>query len=131
MPPALTQNKRAIMTTTTTSPKSDAEPITEASNTFDEMVERFVRERQAAIRREAVQARRAAQSTYDAVLWVLREHGVARLYDPWVTNRLERFSPAQIQELIAALKRLKTKPLGRNVTDELIAGVENLIRGNR
>jgi hypothetical protein len=75
-------------------------------------------------------ARRAAQSTYDAVLWVLREYGEARLYDPWVTNRLAQFSPTQIAELVAALGRLKTKPLGRNVTDELIAGVEKL-RGNQ
>jgi hypothetical protein len=74
-------------------------------------------------------ARRAAESTYQAVLWVLREHGMARLFDPWVTDRLAQFSPAQADELIAALKRLKTKPLGRNVTDELIAGVEKL-RGN-
>ena len=71
-------------------------------------------------------AKRAAESTYQAVLWVLCEHGMARLYDPWVTNRLAQFSPAQIEELVAALKRLRTKPLGRNVTDELIVGVEGL-----
>jgi len=70
--------------------------------------------------------KRAAQSTWDAVLWVLREHGMARIFDPWVTNRLAQFSPAQVEELIAALKRLRTKPLGQNVTDELIAGMEGL-----
>ena len=41
-------------------------------------------------------------------------------------DRLAQFSPAQVEELIAALKRLKTKPLGRMVTDELIAGVVKL-----
>lgn len=71
-------------------------------------------------------ARRAAQSTRDAVLWVLRENGMSRLYDPWVIDRAAQFSPEQVEELIAALKRLKTKPLGRLVTDELIEGVERL-----
>jgi hypothetical protein len=71
-------------------------------------------------------ARRAAQLTYDAVLWVLREHGMARLFDPWTINRLTQFSPEQIGGLVAALQRLKTKPLGRNVTDELIGGIEKL-----
>lgn len=71
-------------------------------------------------------ARRAAESTFQAVLWVLREYGMARLYDSWVLDRVAQFSPAQIEELIAALTRLKTKPLGRNVTDELIAGVARM-----
>jgi len=75
-------------------------------------------------------AKRAAQSTWDAVLWVLREHGMSRLYDPWVTNRLAQFSPPQVEELIAALTRLKSKPLGRNITDELIAGIAK-VRGNK
>jgi hypothetical protein len=75
----------------------------------------------------ASSARRAAQSTFDAVLWVLREYGVARLYDPWVTDRLAQFSSAQAEELIAALTRLKTKPLGRNVSDDLILRVERIV----
>jgi hypothetical protein len=82
---------------------------------FDDLVERLVRERQAEIRQKAEQTHEAAQSTWDAVLWVLREYGEARIYDPWVTNRLAQFSPAQIDELVAALTRLKYKPLGRNV----------------
>jgi hypothetical protein len=72
-------------------------------------------------------AKRAAQSTWDAVLWVLREYGLARLYDPWVTLRLAQFSPAQVEELVAALTRLKSKPLGRNVTDELIGKIANTV----
>jgi hypothetical protein len=102
------------------------EPFDQFYERFDQMVEHFVRERQATLRREAVQTRRAAQSTWDAVLWVVREAGVARLYDPWVTDRLAQFSSEQIEELLAALKRLKTKPLGRNVTDKLIAGIEQM-----
>ena len=93
---------------------------------FDDLVERFVRERQAAIRQKAEQTREAAQSTWDAVLWVLREYGMARIYDPWVTNRLARFSPEQFDVLVDALTRLKSKPIGVNVTDELIAGVKGL-----
>jgi len=57
---------------------------------------------------------------------VLREYGVYRLYDPWVIERVAQFSPEQVEELIAALKRLKTKPLGWMVTDELIEGAEKL-----
>jgi hypothetical protein len=107
------------MTTPSTikSPEPDAEPITGA-NTFDEMVER-----QATIRREAVQTRRAAQSTYDGVLWVLREYGVSRLGDDWMLPRLAEFSPAQIRELVAAMRRLKAKGW-RHVTDELIQKLE-------
>jgi hypothetical protein len=109
------------MTSTTTKP--DVEPITEAPSSFDANVEAFVRERQAAIRREAVQTRRAAQSTYDAVLWVLREYGIARLGDDWMVPRLAEFSPEQLRELIAAMRRLKAKGW-RNVTDELIQKLE-------
>jgi phage terminase large subunit len=87
---------------------------------FDEMVERFVRERQATIRRESEQTRRAAQSTYDAVLWVLREYGVARLGNDWTVRRLAEFSPEQLRELIAAMHRLKATGWTK-VTDELIA----------
>jgi hypothetical protein len=105
---------------TATSPESDAEPITEAPNTFDEMVERFVRERQAVVRREAVQARRAAQSTYDAALWVLREYGVARLDDAWMRPRLADFSTAQLKELIAAMERMRPR-YPRTITDELLS----------
>ena len=98
---------------------------------FDDLVERLVRQREIETPlTKPKDAKRAAQSTWDAVLWVLREYGMARLYDPWVTNRLGQFSPAQVDELIAALTRLKSKPLGRNVTNELIAGVERL-RGTK
>jgi hypothetical protein len=98
---------------------------------FDDLVERFVRQR--AIETPLTMPRdatRAAESTYQAVLWVLREYGMARLCDPWVTSRLAQFSPAQIDELVAALTRLKNKPLGRNVSDELIGGIAKL-RGTR
>ena len=70
-------------------------------------------------------ARRAAQSTYDAVLWVLREHGEARLSDDWMRPRLAQFSPDQMQELVAAMRRLKAKGWPK-VTDELIELLEGL-----
>ena len=48
----------------------------------------------------------AAQSTFDAVLWVLRSYGVARLADDWMLPRLGGFSDDQMHELIAAMHRL-------------------------
>jgi hypothetical protein len=70
-------------------------------------------------------AKRAAQSTWDAVLWALRTYGVARLNDDWMRPRLAQFSPDQMQELVAAMRRLKAKgwPM---VTDELIELLEGL-----
>jgi hypothetical protein len=38
-------------------------------------------------------AKRAAQSTYDAVMWVLREYGIARLGDQWMRPRLAQSTP--------------------------------------
>jgi hypothetical protein len=62
---------------------------------------------------------------WDAVLWVLRTYGLARLSDDWMRPRLAQFSPDQLQELVAAMRRLKTKgwPM---VTDELIGLLEGL-----
>jgi hypothetical protein len=95
---------------------------------FDQLVEGFVRRQQFETPFTLPQnAKRTAQSTWDAVLWVLREHGMARLYDPWVTNRLAQFSAEQVEELIAALTRLKSKPLGRKVTNELITKIANAV----
>jgi hypothetical protein len=65
-------------------------------------------------------AKRAARSTYDAVLWVLREYGTARLYDNWMRPRLAQFSPDQLQELLAAMHRLKATGKWPCVTDDLI-----------
>jgi hypothetical protein len=98
---------------------------------FGRLVEGLVRQRQIETPlTKPRDAKRAAQSTCQAVLFVLREHGMARLYDPWVISRLAQFSPPQVEELVAALTRLKSKPLGKNVTDELIAGVAR-VRGNK
>jgi hypothetical protein len=91
----------------------------ELERRLGENIERLVRERQATLHQHAKAARQAERSTWDAVLWVLRECGMARLYDPWVINRLARFSPAQVEELVAALTRL-------NVSDDLIEGVKQM-----
>lgn len=69
-------------------------------------------------------ARRAAQSTYDAVLWVLRTYGVARLTDNWMLPRLAEFSPEQMQDLIAAMRRLRATAQWPNVTDQLVRELE-------
>jgi hypothetical protein len=68
----------------------------------------------------------AAQSTFDAVLWVLRSYGVARLADDWMLPRLGGFSDDQMHELIAAMHRLKATGQWPNVTAELIEKLESL-----
>ena len=66
-------------------------------------------------------AKRAAQSTFDACLWVLRTYGTARLADVWMLPRLAEFSPEQMQELIAAMRRLRASGRWPNVTDDLVS----------
>ena len=68
----------------------------------------------------------AAQSTFDAVLWVLRSYGVARLADDWMLPRLADFSDNQMGELIAAMHRLKATGQWPNVTADLIEKLESL-----
>jgi len=93
---------------------------------FGQLVERFVRERSIETPlTKPKDARRAAQSTFDAVLWVLRTYGVARLNDDWMRPRLAEFSPEQLGELVAAMRRLKAKGWPK-VTDELIGMLEGL-----
>ena len=59
----------------------------------------------------------APRSTYDAVLWVLREYGIARLDDAWMRPRLREFSTTQLQELIAAMGRMQSR-YPRTITSE-------------
>jgi hypothetical protein len=62
----------------------------------------------------------AAQSTYDALLWELREYGVHRLKHRPTQRRLSELSTQQVQDLTAALRRLQaTYP--RTCTNQLIA----------
>jgi hypothetical protein len=70
--------------------------------------------------------KRAAQSTCDAVLWVLRTCGVARLGDGWMMPRLAQFSADQFQELVAAMRRLRASGKWPAVTDELVSNLESL-----
>jgi hypothetical protein len=62
----------------------------------------------------------AAQSTYDALLWELREYGVHRLKHRPTQWRLGELSAPQVQDLTAAIKRLQTK-YPRTCTNQLIA----------
>jgi hypothetical protein len=66
----------------------------------------------------------ATKSTYDAVLWVLRQDGKRRLNDVWLTSRLAGFSDQQINELLAALRRMQ--PRYSAITDDLIAALQLL-----
>jgi hypothetical protein len=62
----------------------------------------------------------AAQSTYEAVVWELRECGVTRLKHQPTQRRLSELSTQQTQDLKAALRRLQaTYP--RTCTNQLIA----------
>ena len=61
----------------------------------------------------------APQATYDAVLWVLREYGLARIDDEWMRPRLAEFSTTQLKELIAAMGRMQLR-CPRTITSELI-----------
>jgi len=58
------------------------------------------------------------QSSYDALLWELREYGLPRLNHEPTLERLAALSSRQLEELIAALTRLQSKDEG--ITDELI-----------
>jgi hypothetical protein len=62
----------------------------------------------------------APQATYDAVLWVLREYGPARIDDKWMRPRLAEFSTTQLKELIAAMGRMQSR-YPRTITSELIS----------
>jgi hypothetical protein len=66
-----------------------------------------------------------ARTTFEACLWVLRTYGVARLNDDWMRPRLAQFSPEQLQELVAAMRRLKAKGWPK-ANDELIGLLEGL-----
>jgi hypothetical protein len=70
--------------------------------------------------------RDAAQSTFDATLFVLRSYGVARLADDWTAPRLAQFPPDQLKDLVAAMRRLGATAQWPNVTDELIRRLELL-----
>jgi hypothetical protein len=92
---------------------------------FDELVERFVRQR--AIETPLTMprdAKRVAESTFQAVAYVLREYGMRRLNDPWLTNRLAGFSDAQIRELVVVLGRMQPKYPA--TTAELVAAIAML-----
>jgi hypothetical protein len=63
-------------------------------------------------------SQRAAQSTCDAVLYELREHGVNRLAEPRCRQRLAELSTHQVRELVASLMRIQ--PKHPTITDELL-----------
>ena len=61
----------------------------------------------------------AAQSTYEAAVWELREYGATRLKHQPTQRRVSELSSQQVQDLTAALTRLQaTYPL--TCTNQLI-----------
>jgi hypothetical protein len=67
--------------------------------------------------------RKAAASTYDAVLYELRTYGLPQLGKAACQRRLAELSSRQVKELIAALRRQKAKGY-EAITDDLIAKLE-------
>jgi len=63
-------------------------------------------------------AKRAPQSTYEALLWELREYGLAQLAKQNCRERLAALSTDQLRELIAALMRLRSRHL--TISEELL-----------
>jgi hypothetical protein len=91
---------------------------------FDQLVEHYVRQREIETPlTKPPTAKRAAQSTYDAVLWVLREYGIARLDDQWMRPRLANFSTTQLKELVAAMERMRPR-YPQTITSELISALK-------
>jgi len=70
----------------------------------------------------------AAQSTYDAVLLVLRGYGVARLADNWTLTCMADFSTEQMRELLAAMIRMRPK-YPATITEELLSAIQDQING--
>jgi hypothetical protein len=99
--------------------------IDELERRLGEMVERLVRQRQIETPlTKPRDAKRVAESTFQAVAYVLRQYGMRRLNDPWLTVRLAEFSDAQITELIAALGRMQ--PRYAAITNEVISEITKL-----
>lgn len=71
--------------------------------------------------------RRAAESTFQAVAYVLRTHGIKRLADNWMLPRLAEFSSEQMRDLLAALTRMQ--PRYPAITDELISAIKDQANG--
>jgi hypothetical protein len=68
--------------------------------------------------KKPVAPQQAPQSTYDALLYELRTYGLAQLNKPNCLRRLSALSSDQLNELIAALLRLRPKYPA--ITDELL-----------
>jgi hypothetical protein len=74
-----------------------------------EMIARWDRDYPPQPPTKAAKPKEAASSTYDALLWELREYGVRRLKHPPTLHRLSQLSNKQFVDLIAALTRLQAK----------------------
>jgi hypothetical protein len=106
---------------TTETVATDADPAAP----FEALVERFVRQRGIETPlTKPPNARRAAESTFQAMLYVLRKYGIARIDDQWMWPRLADFSTAQLKELIAAMERMQPR-YRRTITDELLSTLKD------
>jgi hypothetical protein len=69
---------------------------------------------------------RVAQSTFDAVLFALREGGSGKLRDERILERLAQLSTPQLEQLVSALTRLQ--PRHPSIDDKLIASLREQLK---
>jgi hypothetical protein len=87
-------------------------------------------DRKAAARRQLSDDPRrhgAPQSTFDALLYELRTHGISQFANPNCRRRLADLSSHQVRELIAALMRLRPKYSA--ITDDLLLKLGDQLDG--
>jgi hypothetical protein len=84
-----------------------------------ELIDRWERDfPRLAPQRRVIRAPAAPQSTFDALVFELRTHGLPQLNKTSCRLRLGQLSTQQVRELIAALVRLRPRYLA--ITEELI-----------
>ena len=66
----------------------------------------------------------APKSTYDALLWELREYGLARLQKAKCRRRLAELSDGQLSDVLAAL--IQIQPRWVAITDELLIALDRI-----
>jgi hypothetical protein len=70
----------------------------------------------------------ATQSTVDALLYQLREGGIAQLKTPTCQRRLAELSASQLRKVVAALVRLQSRY--PKITDDLLSALDDMVRSD-
>jgi hypothetical protein len=83
-----------------------------------DLVEKWEREFPSPAPRRSTRPPAAPQSTFEALVFELRTHGLPQLTKKSCRQRLGRLSTQQVRDLVAALRRLR--PRYSAITEELI-----------